>query len=236
MKRQGAFYVPNAKRSKALTVVPASKQEAEITALRRQTTRLESAVRKLKSDREVHYHDENDIGLATPYDVTNRVAILCDPAQGDARTNRSGDSITPISLDLRMRVSGNSTVASLVRVLVIQAKERFVPVSTAATGTSAVWEEAGTSNAPLSNWFWDNREHFVVLHDQVVPIGNTAGSANAVNFLHIKKKLTRKINYIAGTTGPAEGQIYLVMTSTANNASGAAPVIAWHSRVRFYDS
>lgn len=235
MKRQGAFYVPSGKRSKALTVVPASKQEAEISALRRQTTQLASDVRKLKSSREVHYHDENDIGLATPYDVTNRVAILCDPAQGDARTNRSGDSITPISLNLRIRISSNSSIANLARFMIIQSKERFVPVSTASTGTSAVWEEAGTANAPLSDFFWDNREHFVVLHDEVVTLGS-AGASNAIQYRHIKKKLTRKINYLAGTTGPAEGQIYLVMTSTLNNGGGSSPTIAWHSRVRFLDS
>lgn len=236
MKRQGAFYVPTAKRSKALTVVPESKQEEQISVLRRQTTKLASDVRKLKSDREVHYHDENDVGLATPYDVTNRVAILCDPPQGDARTDRSGDTISPISLDLRMRISGNSTIASFVRILVIQSKERFVPVSTAATGTSAVWDEAGTSNAPVSNFFWDNRQHFVVLHDEVVPVGNTGGAANAITYLNIRKKLSRKINYLAGTTGPAEGQVYLIMTSSINNASSSAPIIAWHSRIRFHDS
>lgn len=236
MKRQGAFYTTPTKRSKTLAVVPSSKQDAEISSLRRQTTQLASEVRKLKNSQEIHYHDEKDVGLATPYDVVNRVAILCDPAQGDGRTNRSGDSITPLSIDLRMKIAGNSTIASVARILLIQAKTRFVPDSTANTGTSAVWEEAGTSLAPLSNFYWDNRNDFVVLHDECVEVGPTGGSDSSVTYRHIHKKLHRKINYIGGTTGPTEGQIFLVMTSTVANTGGTAPVIKWHSRVRFLDS
>lgn len=235
MKRQGAFYVPSAKRSKALSVVPESKEEAELSVLRRQTTKLASDVRKLKSAREVHYHDENDVGLATPFDVTNRTALLFDPPQGDGRTDRSGDSVTPISLEIRGRIQNLHTAGVAARILIIQSKERFVPVSNSATGTSAVWELAGTSNAVSSPFFYDNREHFIVLHDETYMLGSTGASNNMLPF-HIKKKIYRKVNYIAGTTGPANGQIYMVMTSTASNASGVAPVIAWHSRIKFLDS
>lgn len=227
--------MPRAKRTKALAVVPQSEEEAEISVLRRQTTKLASDVRKLKSSREIHYHDENDVGQQTPYDVTNRTAVLFDPPQGDGRTDRSGDSVTPISLEIRGRIQGLHTAGVLARITIIQSKERFVPVSNASSGTSAIWNEANTTNSVNSDWFYDNREHFVVLHDKVYNIGSTGADNSNIAF-HIKKKLSRKVNYIAGTTGPANGQIYMVMTSTASNASGVAPTIAWHSRVKFLDS
>lgn len=235
MKRQGAFYVPRTKRAKTLTVVPESEEKAEISVLRRQTTKLASDLRKLKSSREVHYHDETDAGLATPYDVTNRVAVLCDPIQGDGRTQRAGDSISPISIDLRMRLQSNTAFGNVARVLLIQSKERFVPVSNAATGTSAVWEDAGTALAPMSQFFWDNRQHFKVLHDEVVRLGS-ANADSSIVYLHIYKKLSGKINFLEETSAPAQGQIYLVMTSNMSNAGGGAPTIAWTSRVCFHDS
>lgn len=230
-KRAGDYDAPQLKKMR--TVVPVTKDEAALADLRRSQAKLASDVRKLKSDREVHYHDELNLGYGIPYDV-NRAVVLCDPPQGDARTERVGDTIRPYWIDLRGSLRNQHTRSCVARITLVQSKQRFIPSTTAASGITSVWNRAAGVAAPLSTFTFDNRDHFTVLWDKTFTIGGAGSASEQVDY-HLKKKLTRPINYAAGATTFEGGGLYLLQTSEYDNASGVSPVSAWVSRVYFHD-
>lgn len=231
VKRSADYDAPQLKKMR--TVVPMSKEDADFSDLRAEQKKLTAEVRKLKSNREVHYHDELNTGYRIPYDV-DRTVVLCDPAQGVARTERVGDSISPYYVDIRGQLKCPASTGSTVRITLIQSKQRFIPQTTASTGITSVWDRAASGQAPLSTFTFENRDHFTVLWDKTFELG-AAGSSNDVVNWHLKKKITRPIKYDAGATTFEGGALYLLQTSDFNNASTVAPNSVWVSRVYFHD-
>lgn len=232
LKRQSGFY-GDSKRSKTVDVRTVTSAQAEVTALKRQTTKLARDVRKLKSDREVHYHDELRLLLDVPYDNNNRTTI-CDPVVGTGVENRIGDSIHPYFIDIRGMVQGNGGLESVVRIMLIQSKQGFTPTIVAASGLGSILQSAASAQAPFSMWTHENREHFNVLHDETFQVG-FAGANNQIPF-HIAKKLKRPISYDPAGVQYSAGGLYLMMTSTRATADGGCPGVAFSSRTYFYDA
>jgi len=81
-----------------------------------------------------------------------------------------------------MRVLANALQAepSILRVVLLQAKERYVPSNTAVIGTvTNLFESANTNDAVHSMFGWTNRIHYRILKDFKVAIQSTGTSGGA---------------------------------------------------------
>lgn len=232
LKRRGAFY--GGPKAKVQKVVSMSARQGDLLELKRQQTLLGSKVRKIQRQQEKKYHDE--VGAeAIVNNINDGTSVLVDPAQGDTVSTRDGDEIAPQSLELRLGVrhNGSGQPRQLVRVLIVQAKERFVPdTRTSTPSNTAVLKYGGTAAyAPLSPFDWNNREHFTVLFDKTYTVSNTGEQARIDQ---VRIKLSRKIRFAeAGSVTAERGQIYMVRYS---NEGANGPYMSWVTRTTYTDS
>lgn len=221
------------KKTKLSRVVTVTEDEGAIMELKRQQTQLGTELRKLKNSVERKYHDElSSEGIVN--NINNEVSTLCDPAQGLTVQTRTGDEIQPTSLQLGLRIrhNGSGLGYQQVRVILIQAKERFVPDSRQSTPDNAAVLAIGgaVSYNYLTSFDWNNRKHFTVLFDKTYTVDDV-GTKSVSDLVRVPVR--RKVRFEeAGSTTGARGQIYMIRYSS-EGANG--PYMQWHSRVTFID-
>lgn len=231
LKRKGAFYGrPATKVQKVETVTP---EASDVLELQARTKRLASEVRYLKDSVESKYHDEFGPRFVVDNSINN-VSVLVDPAQGSTTVTRDGDEIRPTHLELILTAEFNSAATGsthqCVRMMVIQAKEGFVPSSITATpSNSSVFSQGGTAHALWSPYDANNRKHYTILEDKII----TMDPYNVVQAFRKTYPLKRKIRYAeSGSITAERGQIYLVFTSTETTTG---PKVQWYTRAHFKD-
>lgn len=205
--------------------------------LSRRVATLSSKLNKIERLFETKTHDESLTPSATGYDA-EAVTILCDPAQGATEDNRIGDSISPFRITIRGTLRQNASTdgrGAIVRIMLVQSKQRYIPLSATNSNAQGLLQQAGTVNAPLSQFNFQNRKHFTVLSDVTYAMSNedTGGSTSNIAFV-INKKLTKNISYSPDSVVAERGQLYLVRTSNA--AVSAAPLLSFESRVFYKDA
>jgi len=167
---------------------------------------------------------------------------LCNPSQNtttDSQTGRSGDKIQPIRLEARLALTVNPTNANVTgstnRIMIIRAKQRFVPDTTSVTGTDWIWQTANSASVPLSLFHEDHRKHFEVLYDRLITMGDKATFPMAkivkINLNLRAKPLTFKL----GTTVAESGQIYLLEVANSTAVSNDTPFITGNCRIWYND-
>lgn len=198
---------------------------------------LAKKVNKIASGIELKFHDELGTAGAVAYDA-NRAQILSDPVQGSTSATRDGREIMPQSLKIRgaIYLNGTSTAPSqTVRIMVVQSKQRFVPVTNTAAipaNNTSVLARQGNTDVCTSDFDINNRRHYTVLYDRTFIVTDYSPT----KIFTVNKKLTKKITFEnAGSLIGESGQIRLLMFSdvaTANNP----PVVESYSRMRYTDS
>lgn len=240
-KRKGTREVPRSLSIKRVKTLPVDVvQDAEIARLKKEVRTLRGATEVLNCDA---------YGYAEVSFDTNNTYLLSSIAIGTGGTgNRIGRSVKPKSIEIRGHVvspygATTATEPSTVRVLLLQAKNRFVPVTSetppALNGIFAL-NGAGTPYAPFSAFDASNRQHFTVLHDEMISVGltnSTAGvSANPmVGTFHIKRKIHRTISFEDSSTDTEGGALYLCFTSN-QGATVIGPEVRWFSRLLYTDA
>lgn len=170
---------------------------------------------------------------------------LFQPAIGLGDQDRKGDLCTMKKLHLRLEITSGATavVPQEIRVLLLQARNRFVPDITASTtNPQCVWEQGGSVDAINSFLSWDNRGHFMVLRDfrtKVTP--DSLGTGTSIKFLKVNytfKKHNKTIKFESGGTVDAEhNQVYLLLLSDISSGGGTTvPTVVYTSRITFYDN
>jgi len=195
--------------------------------------KLKRDVRLLKSSNETKHHDENYPGGFIDFS-TNHVTTLLDPGQSITNQTRIGNEISPFHLRIRGTVDWNpvSGAPQLVRILVIQSKQRFVPVTNTNTISTGVLILSGTSQAPISDFNYENRKKFTVLHDRQYMVSEDDQSQP----INVSKRIKRKLVFQEGGSTTAErGQIYMLIYSDQASASSSKPVVRAYSRIQYKD-
>lgn len=211
--------------------------------LARKVRTLARKVDKLPSP-ELKYIDNKRTSPASiGYDLNVVNDALVTPAVGDTNVTRDGGQLTLQSLHVRGRFNANAAQAEpyICRLLLIQAKQRYVPSTVAAIGTvSNLFEDANTNDAVQSMFGFTNRIHYRVLKDFKVTVqstGTSGGSAPDQKFFQFTykfKKFNRMIQYDASTTTAQKNQVYLIAISTAGVTN--YPTIEYAARTTFYDN
>ncbi len=199
--------------------------------------KLTTKVNRIANLIETKHHDETQTEVLTSFD-NEQVSILFDPIQGDGENARVGDVCSPFRImikgSFRQTVSGSGGVFG--RVMLIQSKQRFVPLSASSGSDSqSVWESAGTNIAHLSQYIVENRSHYKVLFDRTYAIGGEDSSKDVVLF-NINKRITSNVRFTTGGTNTERGGIFLLFTSNRLVSQANGPFRAWTSRVLFKDA
>lgn len=161
---------------------------------------------------ELKYHEQVDSMTAISYSGT--VTCLSTIARGDADTQRDGDRLSPLYMDLAYWINGE-VYSGIIRMIIF----RWLP-ATVPTATDII-TAVGTDRACTQFYEHDQRSQYNVLYDNTVTVSNNGGSELKVVRKHIK--LGRKqIDYTAGgTTGSNQFYVlYLSDRSLATSPSG----------------
>lgn len=195
--------------------------------------KLKREVKNLQTASEVKTHDEYFPKGQVAYNA-NQVTTMLDPVQGFTNSTRIGDEISAYRINLRGVIEANAASAGntqLVRVVLLQSKEGFVPSTTAVTTTNQLWVGNNAVYAPLSAYDEANRKHFTILYDKT--FATDTNSQKQVLF-NINKKISRPTRFdLGGSTVAKQGQLYLCMTS--NYGTGSAPQVTFYSRISYKD-
>lgn len=213
--------------------------EQAITAVRK----LQRKVNRLAAAEETNYKDVS-INQAISYDLNGAVHLSSLTFNADGSSGaRRGRWVKPKFLEIRGALSvGISTVSEsnpYVRILVVQAKQRFVPQTNSSTATSIVLTSQGTSITPYQPFDINNRRHFTVKHDSSHALGfwnGTAAYANGTLLkpVHLKIKLSEKIQFEDDSTTIEGGQVYILFYSNIVSSS-VEPTFLGVSRLTYVD-
>lgn len=204
-----------------------------------QLRKLTRKVNKLYKDEEVVPKDTN-IALSVSYDL-NQATLLTNIPVGTGDGTRVGRAVNPRFLEIRGYVHAPPLAGleadTMVRLMVIQCKQRFIPNTASAATNTSVLTQQNTTNVPFSPFDVNNRDHFYVLHDETILIG--ANSTNSYGYrqveqFHVKRKLSRKISYLDDGTTSEAGAIYFLAYSSIAAAS-TEPALFAVSRVTYTD-
>lgn len=207
---------------------------------------LSSKVSKISRSIESNYVDTS-INMNANYDTSNVLSLTTitndSATSSGAPGTRQGSRVTPTFLELRMQVSQSSSTLqnpSVVRIVVVQAKQRFVPSGTAAGGSTALLAYQNASAVVYSPFDKFNRQHFTVLHDETLTLGSwltstgVATDIDQTKLVEFKRKLSRDIRFEDDSGNPEAGRIYLVAYSTIATAN-TEPTLFGYARVHYQD-
>lgn len=167
----------------------------------------------------------------TGYTTTDLTAI----AQGTADTQRIGDSISWVDLEMRLAVFTRSTTptptSSNVRVMIYQwhSDDAIDPPSATVILGSSTSDPIAPVNYDLQN----QQNKIKVLYDKTFLVMNTGLGPQPTEFVIPHTAGRQKISYTGGgTTG--NDHVYIMVGSDTPGA--AAPFVAFNARLRYRDA
>lgn len=186
--------------------------------------KVEKKVNKILNSTEPNYKDTT-VNTNISYDADNATLLSNISISGDGTEGtRQGRWVTPTRLEVRgaitRAVDTTNQPPAIVRMLVIQAKQRFTPSSSSAGGTTNILQSQGTATTPYQPFDINNRRHYTVLYDKTFTSGfATSASGFAQNYgslltpMKRNIKLSRRIQWQDDSTTTEGGQIYVLFYS-----------------------
>ena len=156
------------------------------------------------------------------------IACLSQTAQGNNFFDRQGLSIKAVALELRTVCQQTGANSAMREIVFIDWDNQ------GATPTLAdLLSVSGTAEAPLSPFFYKNRERFEILSDRLFELDTVQNTLN----VHVDKfRLDTHVKYL-GTTAVAasngEGSIFVALVS---QASAVYPTVEFYARLHYVDN
>lgn len=155
--------------------------------------------------------------------------------QGNTDSDRSGDSIRLLTLEIRAEaflqgIGGTNDFTNLVRLVCYQWK----PVSTASAPIAAsVLNVAGNQTGVMEGYSWDSKPQFDILMDRTVSLSGNGPSDVFIDFKH-KFKGGKLATWAAGSTSIQANGIFIIAISDSLLATH--PITNIYSRITYIDS
>lgn len=196
-------------------------------------TKLQKDVNFLKKSAETkHTDDAVVITQVVEYDV-NTIRVLADPNNSFTNQGKIGAQITPFRCMVKGRIESNVAAdsAHIVRIMLVQSKQKFVPSTIASAGSpQSVLTLANTVNAPISMYDMNTRGKYTVKYDKTFIVDQD----DPYKLFNINCKISRNIQFEDTSSTIAEsGQLYLLFFSDSNAAN---PNVVYTTRVLYKDS
>lgn len=201
-------------RSRANT---SKKVVAKVDKLQKTVNRIQSGIEKNIKDTVISKNISYDVDNAT------HLSALTFNGDGSAGT-RQGRKVKPMFIEIRGMID-RPVDASLqsntpVRVMIVQSRQRFKPVTNAAAGLTNILAPQNSNTTAYAPFDHNNRKHFSVLYDKTFMSGfNTISSGftdswKPSQYINIRKKVSRNIVYEDDSNTVLEGgHIYLCLYS-----------------------
>ncbi len=197
-----------------------------------QVKKLKSDVRMLKTSDELKWIPVTGTTDEVNYDNDFTVALFPVP-QGDTAITREGDVISPHHISIKGRAVAGTTAAQQLRVMLVRSKQRYIPLTTASSGsTQAILQLVNSAHCLLSPPDRDNHGHFQIIRDFRISL--YGGLETDTKFFSINYKCPKssKIAFDQDTTVPESGQYYLLFWSNVAIAS-AGPIIDYYVKSQY---
>lgn len=163
-----------------------------------------------------------------PIAATNTATIdLTNTGRGTGASNRIGNSIKTLSLQLKMLFEKSSTNSNvnIIRFIIYVDKQD----STANPATLGDILQDGTNMLSLTNQ--ENTDRFVILKDKYFTLSDASNRDTYISKFY--KKLNFHTRYTVGADTPAENNIFLIaFTNQVSDTSG----LLIQSKLRFTDN
>lgn len=170
-----------------------------------------------------------------PVDDAGIVFPISDITQGIAFNERIGDVVNPTKLELRYRVKDVASTGvngRYIRTIVMQSRQRFIPVFDNSGGNGILEATITTADAPLSAYQHDNRNHFTVLYDKTHTLCTNCDTEIVVKNINLFPK--RKVKFEdPSPTAVEEGRIWVCFVSSASTSD---LVTNFYSRMFYKDT
>jgi hypothetical protein len=190
-----------------------------------------NAVRRLLNVEEKAFFTAN--AARTPTYTWSVTDLTSGIAQGVTDSERTGDSIKLMELNIRGYLEGNSNTNYIggvnFRIVVTRSVDEALDVAD-------VFVDSGSVLAPVSQFVWDTRKQYVVIHDELYTTQATAYDATnlfgrGVNF-HLHRKLNSHSQFLSNSTTVEKGAIQVWMA--VNVASGVT--LQWSAKLVYVDN
>jgi len=164
---------------------------------------------------------------------------LCNPTQGSADQTRTGDTVTPVRLQLRIQLI-STVVAACVRIVLFRWKQSNVVPPVVGTvfdlvgGGLAALPAQQTHMLPFNDDFKDN---CVPFYDETFPMGIYAGGTFCASpiqrefVLQFGRSHLKPLQFNAGSTNSTNA-IYICWST---DAAVTQPTLAWVAKTWFQD-
>ncbi len=180
--------------------------------------------RQIVQHAEKKYHIESD--NAAPISNTGTFIDLCEAAQGDQQTQRSGNRITPTSVAVGFAIENSEASNEAVRVIIFQwAQDDTVPPT-----LGEILEVPTAPNHVYSSYVQQQKTRFKILFDR--RYDQTSGENS--QFMTRKVLVTKGLKKIRYNPALETGydKLYLVVMTTSG---GSAHIYTHFSLVRYTD-
>lgn len=144
------------------------------------------------------------------------------PEEGVQRDDRVGREIQVTSCVCRLRLlpAATGAMAEAIRIALVVDHEANLP------NTSDYLPNAGTTQAPMSQWSLANRGLFTVLKDAVVPVHNLTGMGYREGEIHWAVPLNAMRSFLGnGTAIPKTNQLRIVACTADSATLGVASAV-----------
>lgn len=186
--------------------------------------RLASKVARMVN---VEYKFVDASTTATAISTSGSFFVLDSISQGNAVSQRTGDSIKPEDLMVRFFIAQNATaVATQFRVIIFRGKAE----NNVAYVAGDLLEYTGSAISCISPKTHAEKYRTKFLYDQVHTLSINGTRCKTVEF---NLKLQGHVNFVAGGTGVEDGGIYMFVVSSE---SVNTPVFSFISRLSYTDN
>lgn len=174
------------------------------------------------------------------YDAALETDLTASIAQGDADTQRQGDSIRLTSLEMRGSVTYQAANQINGRLIVICLKtgvQNIGASSTAALGLAGLLQNGASSDAAWDFYRNDTKNRFQVLYDRNFTSQDTGagGTNNSAHFHTLIPLKDRVVQYDASTARVTKNAIILFWFSNVGTAVNTGPYLNVGTKLRYID-
>lgn len=187
-------------------------------------TAKKQVVRIVRSQQETKFRDAS---IATSVSYNGVILPLSDIPVGTGDTERIGDKIKPVSIQLRGNVVASDNT-NMFRMVVFRWKPSFnadTPIP------SEILQVVGSTSATNSPYNHDRRSQFTVVKDVVMNLDLIGFPQKLIKF---SKKLTGSIKYNSGSTTDAMNGLYVLFIS--DSAAIPHPGFDTYFRISYKDA
>lgn len=184
--------------------------------------RVSTISKMIKSESNFYDYYQPLISVSTTAQIIN----LCPVLQGDGIGEYRGNSISALSLLVRLSVDGADDTNGI-RMIIFRDKNA---TGGAPIGVGGILQDTDNYLSPLAN---SERGRWQILYDKIFVTSAGGPDRQIDKYFKVFKK-PKLVSYAGDANAPQRGTIYMLIIS--DSAAATHPEYSFYSRLRYYDT